>query len=783
MHRFLVFLLAAVLLLVGCPPGTTPEPPAHADFDGDGVENGRDCAPRNDAVAGDFDGDGWLDRLCLEMWQAGNPNVFLRGPVELHHDCDDRDPARHPWLGPDGQPDFYEHAPDPESFIYAACEGEDKPPEWAFDGIDNDCDPEGIVDVPDWDHDGFTTSALGGSDCDDCRPTVNPDVDEQEVVHLAGAVCPVRMYDGIDNDCNPATPDNDYDGDGVDAGWDAGSTCGAVVNLTTGQSLSELATGDDCDDIEPTIYTGAPEFCDAVDQDCDGDPLNGFSAGDLGPMVYVNAANAHATDRVHTGQTPELGLPDLESAMGSLATCPEVVLEPGDYSERVRLDLVALRDGGGVSDGTAPAGGMPEAAYGPDRSDVHALDRHTVRIRGRGPGVSIAGDSARALEVWLLGSQTLELLDLAFVGRTGGVSVSGGTLLARGVDLLGIESAPGAALEHRAGVHTVWRDSLAFDNAVGTRGAADFRSSTIEVSDVELHNSRSTTAGAGLRLEGFLTADVQRVYASGNRSGGSGGAIDAAGGHLHLSDLTFTDNGARGPGGAVHAVVQSVVVAPATVGSMAITAADNTSEGDGGAVALSAEVVDVDGVDCDRNISAGSGGCLSVNGDQVTVHNVSGTGDLAASRGGSVDLGSTGDLEAAHIDVDCGGAGTTSASHGGGLAAAADGVLSLSDVAVTECAAEVHGGGIYVGPAEQLDIDGALVLSGNAAGSRGGGLYAAVSGKVAIASGSQVCNGSCADLPTAPPSNKRLAAIARPEPTCHSLSAACIKSWILRVPS
>ena len=427
MRRFL-FLLSLCSAFVGCQRGNTPELPAEADFDGDGVRNADDCAPWNDAVAGDFDGDGWLDRRCLEMWEAGNPNVFLRGPVERHHDCDDRDPARHPWLGPDGQPDFYEHAPDPDSFAYEACDGAEMPPAWAWDGIDNDCDPEGKVDVADWDHDSFTSTALGGGDCNDCRPTVHPDIDEHAVVQLGESVCPVYMYDDIDNDCDPTTRDDDFDEDGVEAGWDAGSACGAVINATTGLPLSELATGDDCDDIEVTIYGGAPEFCDLVDQDCDGDPLNGFLAGDLGPVVYVNAANAGVDAFVATGQSPELGLPDLASAMASVATCPEVVLEPGDYTERVRLDLVVFREEDAVPEGVdpdahgnadthpaPPAAGAPESVEGVDRTDVGALVGHTVRIRGAGPGVSLRGDGTRALEVWLLASQTLELQDLELV--------------------------------------------------------------------------------------------------------------------------------------------------------------------------------------------------------------------------------------------------------------------------------------------------------------------------------------------------------------------------------
>jgi hypothetical protein len=181
----------------------------------------------------DYDGDGDPDCTDLDDDDDGDPDAS---------DCDDTDAS------------VYTGATEtPDDGIDQDCSGFDTVTCWT------DGDGDGYGDSSILADDGDCTDAgeaPAGGDCDDGAPTVYP-----------GAI---EICDTIDSDCDGSLVDefDDYDVDGD-------PDCNDPDDDNDGDPDAT-----DCDDADASVYTGAPEACDAFDSDCDGDLVDEFDDTD-----------------------------------------------------------------------------------------------------------------------------------------------------------------------------------------------------------------------------------------------------------------------------------------------------------------------------------------------------------------------------------------------------------------------------------------------------------------------------------------------------------------------
>lgn len=230
-------------------------------------------------VAVDADGDGFATNRC----QSTTPGVL----VSQGSDCDDLDPEINPaaWDGPEDE--NHENG--------------------CGDGLDNDCNG-GIDDARLEDG---STCTCSPNEIAPCAQTASglevtfPALDDQErplgACRLGSRTCfsngtwgectgtigpQPETCDGNDNDCDgipstedPNTPKTPYvcDGDRDNRVAPDADTREACIEPPAedchegeGQWLANPGgVADDCDDADATVFAGAPEICDHVDNDCD----------------------------------------------------------------------------------------------------------------------------------------------------------------------------------------------------------------------------------------------------------------------------------------------------------------------------------------------------------------------------------------------------------------------------------------------------------------------------------------------------------------------------------
>ncbi len=143
-----------------------------------------------------------------------------------------------------------------------------------YNGVDDDCNPATLED--DLDQDGF----LLANDCNDENPEINAGETE-------------TPYNGIDDDCDPLTVDDDVDQDG-------------------------FLLADDCDDENPNINPAAEEIVNnGIDEDCDSmDLLSSIKTlGNLEINIYPNPTASEVNIEVGQGIVFEVSVFDLQGRL------------------------------------------------------------------------------------------------------------------------------------------------------------------------------------------------------------------------------------------------------------------------------------------------------------------------------------------------------------------------------------------------------------------------------------------------------------------------------------
>ena len=147
------------------------------------------------------------------------------------------------------------------------------------DGVDDDCDgatDESAVDVTTWyadaDGDKFGSATRSTTACEAPSGYVadNTDCDDAASAVRPGAV---ELCDTKDNDCDGTTDEADaYDASDwwADADKDGYGKAGATATTACAAPTGYAANDDDCDDSKATVSPRATEFCNGVDDNCDG---------------------------------------------------------------------------------------------------------------------------------------------------------------------------------------------------------------------------------------------------------------------------------------------------------------------------------------------------------------------------------------------------------------------------------------------------------------------------------------------------------------------------------
>jgi predicted outer membrane repeat protein len=460
------------------------------------------------------------------------------GYVEDNTDCDDNSNTTYP-----GAPEF--------------CDGVDTDCNWT---LDDDYSLDALTWYADLDNDtyGDATNSTpscsqpagwvsDASDCDDSNSNTNPGAQE--------------WCDNVDNDCN-STIDDDYANDVSDwhADTDGDNYGDATDKLSSCNAPSGYVSDDtDCDDSNNNTNPGAQEWCNGVDNDC-----NGTIDDD-----YANDANTYYIDADNDGYgnvgsfESACSAPTGYVALGSDCDDSDAHTNPSaiEYCDGIDSDCDTVEVSSGV--GLTLDGGTSwsdESSYFSTTAGVQSV------------GSSAEGD-------WFFCGDTTYYVnweinhDVTVTGINGRPTLHGGDL-ARVIDV---------------NTNTVSITNINIENGYSPNDGGGIRQTdgTLNLVDVDLKFNYSEGNGGAIYLGSGAMMSADNIYLYRNASDQFGGGIYAIdGGEVVIVNSLFEYNQSKLHGGAIRASQNYNITLIDTAFYANLADSDDDGSGAGAAIAL-----------------------------------------------------------------------------------------------------------------------------------------------------------------------------------------------------
>ena len=627
-----------------CDELTDGDDPDCDDPDGDGYPNAVDCAPHDPAIhpgAAEDCTDG-VDNDCDGDEDEDDPDCWDDDAdgYPAYEDCDDGDPDIHPGA------------------------------EEVCDGADNDCngstDGEDATDASIWyeddDGDGYGSPdstlmdceqqdgyVADDSDCDDTDGDVHPgatevcnEVDDDcdgttDGDNAAGAT---TWYEDTDNDgqgdpdtgtlaCTGSNDqvDNADDCDDTDAtvylgavelcdGLDNDCDNSVPATETDDDGDGYFGCADDCDDSSDVIFPGAPELCDGEDNDCDGSLLADENVDVDGDGAYACADCNDGDGGIAAG----LRVPDdyllIQDAIDAAADQDVICLDPGTYVETLDFLGKAIHVIGMEGPSSTVIDGNnagPVVKFDSGEGGDSVLEGVWLQdgggLGGHGGGVYIDGASPLLVDVHISYN--------SITGNGGGIYVFNGDPQLDRVQITDCSAQFGAGI-YLEESEAVMDEVLILDVAADQQGGGIFMDASFPIiEDLTIGSATAQTAGGGIFAE---DSPVILQYAEINQCS-TGGGIGGGGVYLLRSDAQLNNvvvadcEAVAMQGGGLVAMNSSPVMSN-------VVFARNTATTAGGGVYFVGSNGWFDAVKVLGNEATGSGGGLYLDGGTHSLYNM-----------------------------------------------------------------------------------------------------------------------------------------------------------------